>query len=124
MCGRFTLRTPMSVLIKQFAIELTADQQRLPFEPRYDIPPTVDIPAIRLTDRARRIAFMRWGLLPAWTKDIKRPPLLNNARLKQSPKSLRFGLRLSPGVPHSVRWVLRMEARREGKTAVLLSSAG
>ncbi len=74
------LAPPLSVLIKQFAIELTADQQRLPFEPRYNIPPTVDIPAIRLTDGARRIAFMRWGLLPSWTKDIKRAPLLNNAR--------------------------------------------
>ncbi len=74
MCGRFTLRTPLSVLVEQFAIKLTADQQLPLFEPRYNIPPTVDIPAIRLTDRARRIAFMRWGLLPAWTKDIKRAP--------------------------------------------------
>jgi putative SOS response-associated peptidase YedK len=54
--------------------------QQLIFEPRYNIPPTVDIPVIRFADGKRRLSMMRWGLLPPWTKDPKKSPLLNNAR--------------------------------------------
>ena len=79
MCGRFTLRTSLNVLLQQFAIEMLPDQQLL-FEPRYNIPPTVDIPVIRYADEKRRLSLMRWGLLPSWTKDPKKTPLLNNAR--------------------------------------------
>jgi putative SOS response-associated peptidase YedK len=79
MCGRFTLRTSLNVLLQQFAIEMLPDQQLL-FEPRYNIPPTVDIPVIRYADEKRRLSLMRWGLLPSWTKDPKKAPLLNNAR--------------------------------------------
>src|SRR3954468_7781704 len=50
MCGRFTLRTPMTVLIKHFAIDVSPDQLELEFNPRYNIPPSVDVPIIRLTD--------------------------------------------------------------------------
>ena len=51
MCGRFTLRTPLTVLIKQFGVEVPPDQQQLLFEPRYNIPPSVDVPIIRLDRR-------------------------------------------------------------------------
>jgi putative SOS response-associated peptidase YedK len=80
MCGRFTLRTPLTVLIDQFDIDVLPDQQELLFEPRYNIPPTLDIPIIRLTDDKRRLSMVRWGLLPPWTKELKSAPMLNNAR--------------------------------------------
>ncbi len=80
MCGRFTLRTPLTVLIQQFDIEVLPDQQQVLFEPRYNIPPTVDIPVVRFVDDKRCLSMMRWGLLPSWTKDPKKAPLLNNAR--------------------------------------------
>src|SRR4051812_3985579 len=79
MCGRFTLRTSLNVLLQQFAIEMLPDQKLL-FEPRYNIPPTVDIPVIHYANEKRRLSLMRWGLLPSWTKDPKKAPLLNNAR--------------------------------------------
>ena len=77
MCGRFTLRTPLSVSIDEF--DLSLDQQLL-VEPRYNIPPTVNVPVVRLADDKRTLSLMRWGLLPSWTKDPKSAPLLNNAR--------------------------------------------
>src|SRR3954470_6081054 len=78
MCGRFTLRTPLSVLIDEFNIDVVPQQWL--FEPRYNIPPTVDVPVVRLADGKRQLSLMRWGLLPSWTRDPKKAPLLNNAR--------------------------------------------
>jgi putative SOS response-associated peptidase YedK len=68
------------VVIQQFDIDLLPDQQQVLFEPRYNIPPTVDIPVVRFADNKRRLSMMRWGLLLSWTKDPKKAPLLNNAR--------------------------------------------
>src|SRR4051794_33178158 len=78
MCGRFTLRRPLAVLMAEFEIEVTPPGDWL-FE-RYNIPPTVQIPVIRLTDNHRALSMMRWGLLPPWTKYPKKAPMLNNAR--------------------------------------------
>jgi putative SOS response-associated peptidase YedK len=80
MCGRFTLRTPLTVLMHHFNIDARPDQQQVLFEPRYNIPPTVDVPVVRFADGHRTLSLMRWGLLPSWTKDPKKAPLLNNAR--------------------------------------------
>jgi putative SOS response-associated peptidase YedK len=54
MCGRFTLRTPLTVLISEFNIEIFDQQQFLAFKPRYNIPPTVDIPVVRLAETRAR----------------------------------------------------------------------
>jgi putative SOS response-associated peptidase YedK len=82
MCGRINLRVPLTVLIEQFEAEVHGDPQQLLFEPRYNIPPTQDIWVVRRQAIApkRELVSMRWGLLPSWTKDPKKAPLLNNAR--------------------------------------------
>lgn len=79
MCGRFTLRTPMAVLIAQFQINLGTEIQ-LPL--RYNIAPTQDILAIRAEAKAgqREAAMLRWGLIPVWAKDPQAGPPLINAR--------------------------------------------
>jgi putative SOS response-associated peptidase YedK len=69
MCGRFTLRTKLNILLSQFHAELRDDELEL--RPRYNIPPA---------DGKRWAQTMHWGLLPSWTKDPKKAPLLNNAR--------------------------------------------
>jgi putative SOS response-associated peptidase YedK len=70
----------LTVLIEQFDISVLPYKQEFLFAPRFNIPPTVDIPVIRFVDEGRRLSLMRWGLLPSWTKDPKKAPLLNNAR--------------------------------------------
>ena len=67
----------MAVLIKQFQLDLGTDRQ-LPI--RYNVAPTQDIPVVRQTDAGRELATMCWGLIPSWSKEANKGPLLINAR--------------------------------------------
>ena len=92
MCGRFTL-TPeaIAVLADVFGVAPEA-----PLPPRWNIAPTQDVGVIRLLDGKRHLDLLRWGLLPPWTKDPKKGPLLINARadtVAEKP-SFRHALRL------------------------------
>jgi putative SOS response-associated peptidase YedK len=82
MCGRFTLRTPATVLIEHFDLDVRNEQQLALFDPRYNIAPTQEIAVIR-TDAAvgrRIVSPMRWGLLPSWSKGPPSGPPMINAR--------------------------------------------
>jgi putative SOS response-associated peptidase YedK len=68
MCGRYTLRTKLNVLLSQFAAELA---EGVEWEPRYNIPPTANGPAVRLNEGKRQLALCKWGLIPSWAKDAK-----------------------------------------------------
>ena len=54
MCGRYTLRVKQNLLLSQFATELADGTE---WEPRYNIPPTAKVPAVRLTDGKRQLAL-------------------------------------------------------------------
>ncbi len=77
MCGRFTLRTPTPVLLKQFEIATAP-----PLTARYNIAPTQDVAVIRLNPRSgeREIALLRWGLVPFWADDPGIGSRMINAR--------------------------------------------
>ena len=75
MCGRFTLRTPASVLVRQFAVDAGL---QLPL--RYNIAPTQQVPVVRAVDGARQLAMTKWGLIPSWADDPKIGYSLINAR--------------------------------------------
>lgn len=77
MCGRYTLRTKLNLLLSQFAAELAPGTE---WEPRYNIPPTAGVPAIRLADGKRQLALFKWGLIPSWAKDAKMAYSTINAR--------------------------------------------
>lgn len=68
MCGRFTLRAKLNLLLHQFAAELA---EGVEWEPRYNIPPTANVPAVRQVDGKRQLALLKWGLIPSWAKDAK-----------------------------------------------------
>lgn len=92
MCGRFTLRTPASVLIEMFG--LGPGELQLPlFEPRYNIAPSQSIWAVRepatadQQDRStadtpgpREAVQLHWGLIPSWAKDAAIGNRMINAR--------------------------------------------
>lgn len=61
MCGRFTLRTPLTVLAKQFQFEL--DSALGDVRPRYDIAPTQTVLAVRQPEQGakRELVQLRWG---------------------------------------------------------------
>ena len=77
MCARYNLRSPLNVLLDQFAAEL---QEAAVWEPRYNIPPTATVPAIRLVGGKRQLGMFTWGLVPSWAKDTKIAYSTINAR--------------------------------------------
>ena len=80
MCGRFTLRTPLTQLAKQFQFDL--DAALVDTGPRYNIAPTQDIAAVRVREPGgrRELALLHWGLIPSWAKDTKIAGSTINAR--------------------------------------------
>jgi len=78
MCGRFTLRTPLSQLAEQFLFDLQAAELPL----RFNIAPTQHVATVRIRDAAqgRELALLRWGLIPFWAKDPTIANKLINAR--------------------------------------------
>jgi putative SOS response-associated peptidase YedK len=75
MCGRFGLNHSQPVLADWYNASFMPE-----LAPRYNIAPTMEILAVRDTDRGRKGSMMRWGLIPYWVKDTKKLPVLNNAR--------------------------------------------
>lgn len=81
MCGRFTLRTPQSVLVEHFDLAARGQRSLPGFEARYNIAPTQEIAVIRANSAGgREVAMMRWGLVPSWSKEVAAGPPLINAR--------------------------------------------
>src|SRR2546428_4649892 len=66
MCGRYTLKTPIERLSEKFQFP-----EIIPLKPRYNIAPSQSVAVVRLLpeDTDRKLALLRWGLLPAWAKD-------------------------------------------------------
>jgi putative SOS response-associated peptidase YedK len=72
MCGRFTLRTPLGLLVQQFLFESDAAPDLPGLVPRYNVAPTQVTPIVRRSATGgRELALARWGLIPAWAKDPK-----------------------------------------------------
>lgn len=78
MCGRYA-----SFLPPQFLAQLFAVRNPLPnFEPTWNMAPTRPAPVVRLdhTTGERRLDALKWGLVPYFTKDLKKARKPINAR--------------------------------------------
>jgi putative SOS response-associated peptidase YedK len=66
MCGRYTLKTPVEQLSEMFQFP-----EIIPLKPRYNIAPSQAVAVVRRLpeDTDRKLAMLRWGLIPAWAKD-------------------------------------------------------
>src|SRR5216117_171614 len=66
MCGRYTLKTPVEQLSIKFQFP-----EVIPLKPRYNSAPSQSVAVVRLLpdDHDRKLAMLRWGLIPAWAKD-------------------------------------------------------
>src|SRR5947208_1070992 len=91
MCGRFTLRTPLSVLAQQFLFDL-APHQPADFAPRHNIAPTQAVAAVRMSPQSanRELAMLHWGLVPGWAKHIKSAATMINARCETAAEKPAF----------------------------------
>jgi putative SOS response-associated peptidase YedK len=77
MCARYTLRSKLNQLLDEFGAEA---QEGTTWEPRYNIPPTAMVPAVRLVEGKRQLTTLKWGLIPSWAKDTKIAYSTINAR--------------------------------------------
>lgn len=87
MCGRFILFSAGRIVAEHFQLE-----EEPPLEPRYNIAPTQPVAVVRLdpdSDR-RKLAMLRWGLIPFWAKDMKIGYKTINARAETAPDKPAF----------------------------------
>ncbi len=75
MCGRFVADIPASELKKIFNL---VEYPQL--EPRFNIAPTQLAAVIRNQGDHNRLDFLKWGLIPGWSKDQSFGSHLINAR--------------------------------------------
>lgn len=77
MCGRFTLTTPGEALAEALGLDETPE-----VPPRYNIAPTQAVAVVRRIPAGapRSLSFLRWGLVPAWSREPRGRTLLINAR--------------------------------------------
>lgn len=75
MCGRFTLHTSRADLQLAFKGFVFPDD----VEPRYNIAPTLNILFVA-NDGTREVRQAKWGLVPAWAKDVRIGNRMINAR--------------------------------------------
>jgi putative SOS response-associated peptidase YedK len=82
MCGRYTLRTRLNLVLSQFSAEQSPYQDWSLWGPRYNIAPTQTVPAVRQPEQGakRELVALRWGLIPSWAKDAKIAYSTINAR--------------------------------------------
>ena len=91
MCGRFT----QTCSWRQIHDLLALEGPPVELAPRYNVAPGQQVAAVRLEQGARRLAMLRWGLIPAWARDPAVAYRLINARAETaaSKPSFRGALR-------------------------------
>ncbi len=79
MCGRFSLTSPIEAMRNLFGFDQIPNLM-----PRYNIPPSTDIAAVRIangSDMAEsELFFAHWGLVPSWAKSPEFSAKMINAR--------------------------------------------
>src|SRR5580704_8317931 len=87
MCGRYASFLPAETLAKLFGTV-----NPLPdLAPTWNMAPTLDAPVVRLSkDGERHLAALKWGLVPYFTKDLKKARKPINARSETIAKSGMF----------------------------------
>lgn len=78
MCGRFTLTATFTEIIDRFDIE-AAIQEEL-YHPNFNVAPSQSVLAVINDGTKNRLGYLRWGLIPPWSKDIKISYKMINAR--------------------------------------------
>jgi putative SOS response-associated peptidase YedK len=76
MCGRYAFFSPAAAVRRTFALEDVPE-----LEPRYNVAPTQEVPAVLAGEEGRRaFALLHWGLVPKWAKERAIGNRMINAR--------------------------------------------
>ena len=76
MCGRYTLKTPVDDLARQFEV----DEYPSSLTPSYNIAPTQQVATVLVEDGKRKLEMLHWGLIPSWAGDPAIGNRMINAR--------------------------------------------
>lgn len=91
MCGRFTNQYTWRELVELYELTEPYIHPVSNLEPRYNFAPTDTGIVIRLDARGRRKpAMMKWGLVPAWSKDGKMSGATFNAKAESASEKVSF----------------------------------
>ena len=102
MCGRYAVTTDPAKLAAEIDAvnEVPADLDGPPAKPSYNVAPTTTVMTVVKRhsdgdhgpddDATLRIRAMRWGLVPPWTKELGKGPLLFNARAETAAEKSSF----------------------------------
>lgn len=75
MCGRYTHTYTWLRLYEHlsgFVAALSGGLRSMPGPPpRYNVPPTADVPVLRVSDAGIEGVMMRWWLVPSWAKSVE-----------------------------------------------------
>jgi putative SOS response-associated peptidase YedK len=82
MCGRYTLKTPVDALAREFGI--SGPLPEIPAS--YNIAPTRQVAAVLFEGGGRKLEMLRWGLIPSWAKDPEIGNRMINARSETAPE--------------------------------------
>ena len=76
MCGRYTLKSPVSELAERFDIEEPPSS----ITPSYNIAPTQQVATVLAENGKRKLEMLHWGLIPSWAKEPEVGNRMINAR--------------------------------------------
>ncbi|WP_129667535.1 SOS response-associated peptidase [Phytoactinopolyspora endophytica] len=94
MCGRYVVSQDPDDLAEEFGVDRIAVKERL--EPDWNIAPSKEVYAVLTrreregTGEERRLASVRWGLVPSWAKDPSIGNRLINARVETAAEKPSF----------------------------------
>lgn len=88
MCGRFSLFGSIDDLRSYFKISVQRAIFDLP--PRYNVAPSQQVAVVRVEEGERRLALLRWGLVPFWAESPKVGYRMINARAESAHKTPAF----------------------------------
>jgi putative SOS response-associated peptidase YedK len=88
MCGRYRLARRKHLIEEHFDT-VTGEED---WTPRYNIAPTQPVPIIRQHPKEprRELSLVRWGLIPAWSKDASSAARMISARSETAATLLAF----------------------------------
>jgi putative SOS response-associated peptidase YedK len=83
MCARITITTTVSEIADLFGLTHDLRQSGPAPKARYNVAPSMFVPVVRLTDGARTVTDLKWGLIPHWNTERK-PLGYANARAESA----------------------------------------
>src|SRR5688500_3126954 len=89
MCGRYGFTEDSEYLIERFGLE----GAEFDLSPNYNVAPTQTMPIITHVQDHNEAELAKWGLIPAWAKEVKISPINAKAETVADSAMFKFPLK-------------------------------